>query len=261
MSDPGHRPIRRYVAIGDSSTAGLEDPDDAGGYRGWSRRLVAHLERGWGDIAYLNLGRPGLTTRQIRDGQLARAVAFRPDLATVFAGTNDVIGRRFDLDEVAADMAAMQHALVATGAIVLTFTLPDLAPVMPVARVLSPRIRTMNARFGEVAEETGAILVDFAAVPVATDPRLWHEDRIHANQVGHARIAAALAHTLGVPGVDGSWADDLPPRPPRSRVDRVREELHWIRRHLLPWIRRHGSPASRGERSPASTPSTPSTGR
>lgn len=255
MSDVPPRNIRRYVAIGDSSTAGLQDPDGAGGYLGWSRRLATHLGRAHGEVAYLNLGRPGLTTCQIRDGQLARAIAFRPDLATVFAGTNDVIGRRVDLDRVGEDMAAMQRTLIAVGATVLTFTLPDLTPVMPVARVISPRIAAMNARFREVAAETGAVLLDFAAVPVATDPRLWHEDRIHANALGHTRIAAALAHALDVPGVDGSWADDLPPGPPRSRSERAREELRWIRDHLLPWIGRRGRgvPASRSDNAPTSS--------
>ena len=33
----------RYVAIGDSSTEGLEDPDGAGGYRGWADRLAQLL--------------------------------------------------------------------------------------------------------------------------------------------------------------------------------------------------------------------------
>jgi hypothetical protein len=34
------RTFHRYVAIGDSSTEGLVDPDGAGGYRGWADRLA-----------------------------------------------------------------------------------------------------------------------------------------------------------------------------------------------------------------------------
>ena len=63
----------------------------------------------------------------------------RPDLATVFSGTNDVMGIRFDRDAVAHDMEAIQRALIAGGATVLTFTLPDLTPVMPIARGIAPR--------------------------------------------------------------------------------------------------------------------------
>ena len=34
------RTFRRYVAIGDSSTEGLEDPVGESGYRGWADRLA-----------------------------------------------------------------------------------------------------------------------------------------------------------------------------------------------------------------------------
>ena len=38
---------KRYVAIGDSSTEGMGDPDGAGGFRGWADRLAetSHLPR------------------------------------------------------------------------------------------------------------------------------------------------------------------------------------------------------------------------
>ena len=35
--------FERYVAIGDSSTEGLIDPDGQGGYRGWSMRLAERI--------------------------------------------------------------------------------------------------------------------------------------------------------------------------------------------------------------------------
>ena len=37
------RTFRSYVALGDSSTERLMDPDGAGGYRGWADRLAQHL--------------------------------------------------------------------------------------------------------------------------------------------------------------------------------------------------------------------------
>ena len=59
------RRFERYVAIGDSSTEGLDDPDGRGGYRGWSRRLAERIARAQGTLLYANLGVRGLTTRQI----------------------------------------------------------------------------------------------------------------------------------------------------------------------------------------------------
>lgn len=243
-------PIRfqRYVAIGDSSTEGLDDPDGNGGYRGWSQRLAERLAQVQGGLLYANLAIRGRTTRRIRDEQLGPALAMRPDLATVFSGTNDVVARRFDLAAVAADMEHMQRALVQGGATVLTFTLPDLSPVMPLARPIAPRIRAMNDALRSAASRTGALLLDFAAYPVATDPRLWSEDRIHANALGHERIAAALAHALGLPGAGDAWQEPLPAEGPKSGAERWRAELTWASRHLWPWL-------ARGVTGPAVEPS------
>lgn len=226
----------RYVALGDSSTEGVDDPDGAGGYRGWSQRLAERVDAAQGGgLLYANLATRGLTTRQIRERQLDAALALRPDLATVFCGTNDVTAPRFDAAAVAADIAHLQRALVDRGATVLSFTLPDLTPLMPLARLIAPRIAALNQALASASRASGAILVDFAAHPVATDRRLWSEDRIHANAAGHARIADALAQALGLPGSNDAWQAPLPEVAP-SRAQRWTAEARWIRRHLLPWI-------------------------
>ena len=229
----------RYVALGDSSTEGIDDPDEAGGYRGWSQRLaerIAATAAAPGGLRYANLAVRGLTTAQVRARQLDAALAMRPDLATVFCGTNDVTAPRFDAAAVAADIAHVQRVLVARGATVLSFTLPDLTPLMPLARLIAPRIAALNHALALASRETGSILVDFAAYPVATDRRLWSEDRIHANSAGHARIAAALAHALDLPGSDATWRQPLPADPTLSRLAWWSAEARWARRHLLPWI-------------------------
>jgi lysophospholipase L1-like esterase len=241
------RRFERYVAIGDSSTEGLDDPDGNGGYRGWANRLAERLTGAQGSLLYANLGVRGRRTRQIRDEQLPLALAMRPDLATVFAGTNDVTSRRFDLAPVAADLEAIQRALVEAGATVLTFTLPDLGPVMPLARGLAPRVAALNDAVRAACGRTGVLLVDFAAHPVASDPRLWSDDRLHANAAGHARMAAALAHALGLPDTDGSWGEPLPALPAPTAVERVATELRWVGQHLLPWLWQHARGRSSGD--------------
>ncbi len=258
MDAPLPRRFERYVAIGDSSTEGLDDPDGRGGYRGWANRLAEQVAGAQGSLLYANLGIRGWRTRQILEGQLDRAAAMRPDLVTLFSGMNDVIDRRFDADALARDVERMQRTLVEGGATLLTFTLPDLGPVLPFARRLAPRVLALNAALREVSARTGAILVDLAAYPVASDPRLWSDDRLHANSLGHERVAAALAHALGLPGTDASWAEPLPVRPPATFSERLAAEIDWGRRHFLPWAWRHlvrrssggGRPAKRPELTP-----------
>jgi len=235
--------FERYVAIGDSSTEGIEDPDGAGGYRGWANRLADRIAELQGGLLYANLGVRGKRSREIREEQLGPALAMKPDLATLFAGSNDLLERGFDPGALRDEVARMQGALIAAGATVLSFTLPDLTGVMPIGRLLTRRVRGMNGALREASAATGARLVDFAAWPVGSDPRLWSEDRFHANAEGHARIAAALAHALGLPGTDDAWTRPLPARDGRSRWARWTEDWRWCRRHLLGWARPGGVPA------------------
>jgi len=244
MSAPPPHRFERYVAIGDSSTEGLDDPDGVGGYRGWSSRLAERIAGIQGALLYANFAVRGRTTRQIRDQQLQPALALRPDLATVFSGTNDVLAWRFDAEAVGRDMEAIERALVLGGATVLSFTLPDLTAVMPIARGLAPRIRALNESLRAAAATTGTILLDFATYAVGSDRRLWSADRIHANAAGHARIAEALAHALGLPGTDDSWKQPLPELPPRTLREGLSAEIDWTARHLLPslWRALRGRP-------------------
>lgn len=233
---PGKIRFTRYVALGDSSTEGLDDPDGRGGYRGWSTRLAERIAAGQGGLLYANLAVRGYTTRQIIETQLEPALVMRPDLVTLFSGTNDVVRRRFEAEQVGEDIEAMQRALIGQGATLVTFTLPDLSPVMPAARWLVPRVEQLNQILREVSARTGARLVDLASCPVACDPRLWSDDRLHANSLGHERIAAAFAQALDLPGSDASWAEPLPPIESASFTTRVVAEARWCRHHFLPWI-------------------------
>jgi len=209
--------------------------DDAGELRGWSFRLAERIAECQGRLLYANLAVRGATTRDLVTHQLPRAIAMRPDLATVFSGTNDVLHPRFDVREFSADVHTLQGQLRATGATVLTFTLPDLTPLLPVARAIAPGIRAMNDAVRAACAATGTRLLDFAALPLATDPRLWDEDRIHANAAGHTRIADALAQELGLPGANSGWREPLPPVPTPGPIAVAGRELRWWLRHYLQW--------------------------
>jgi lysophospholipase L1-like esterase len=239
MSQASLRRYRRYVAIGDSSTEGLDDPDGRGGYRGWANRLAEHLAAAQGEVLYANLAVRGLSSRQIRERQLERALSMSPDLVTFFSGTNDVVSRRFSIDEVAEEIETVHRQVGECGAQLLSFTLPDLTPVMPAARRIAPRVAALNTAIRQIADRSGALVVDFAAHPVASDPRLWSADRLHANSAGHERIAAALAAALGLPGSDGDWAEPLPERPPPTVWQKIGAEVAWGRNYLVPWLWRH----------------------
>jgi lysophospholipase L1-like esterase len=98
--------FHRYVALGDSQTEGMNDLDAHGGIRGWADRFAVSLAECNPDLLYANLAIRGRRTKRIRADQLEPALALNPDLASVMAGANDVLGS-FDLDETMSDLEDM----------------------------------------------------------------------------------------------------------------------------------------------------------
>ena len=234
MSGRGGR-TTRYVAIGDSTVEGLEDPGPDGLYVGWADRLAQHLAVVDPELTYANLAVRGLTAREVRETQLGRALALRPDIAVVVAGVNDVLRPRFDRVAVREDLLAMHAALHDAGSRVAAFTMPDMAKVAPLAVVLRGRLEALNEIVREAGERYGTAVADLAAEPLASDPAVWHDDRLHANSEGHRRIALALAESLDVDA--GDWRAPLLPEVPRKAMATVVvRELGWVATHLAPWL-------------------------
>ncbi|MFE0450023.1 SGNH/GDSL hydrolase family protein [Streptomyces sp. NPDC058914] len=246
----------RYVALGDSQTEGLGDGDDGIGLRGWADRLAEHLAHHNPGLRYANLAVRGRLAGQVHTEQLDPALALRPDLATVVAGVNDLMRPRFDADEVAGHLEAVFAALTAQGARVATVTFPDAARLTPLARPLSPRVLALNARIREAAGRHGVAVAETAGHAVVNDPRLWSPDRLHASPLGHARIAAAVAHALDLPGSDDSWTHPLP-APHSSAPAGWRAgvaELRWAAAFLGPWLGRRLRGRSSGDGRTAKRP-------
>lgn len=238
----------RFVAIGDSTAEGLDDPDGAGGYRGWADRLAERLARLDPATRYANLAIRGRLTAQIRAEQLEPALALEPDLVIVSAGVNDLLRPSFDQAAVLGHTEAIQRALIGAGATVACFTMPDLSAFMPIARLVRSRLLAHNAALIELGERTGAIVVDLAASPIAGDPRFWSKDRLHANALGHERMERAFAGAIGVLDEEPTaWHEPLPAAAARRRHEALAAELQWGGRHLAPWVLRRLRGRSSGD--------------
>lgn len=237
----------RYVAIGDSTTEGMDDPRPDGTYRGWADRLAERLALENPNLLYANLAVRGRRTVQVYEEQLTPALALRPDLATVFAGLNDLLRRRYDPDVTAGHIEAMFTALRGAGATVLTLTLPDLSRIVPYARIVRPRLVAYNDTIRELAAATGVLVLDLAAEPVTVDPRLWSVDRLHASTLGHERIAAGFCSLLTLEHPGPHWASPLPDAPRRRAHALVAAELMWAQRYFTPWIIRRLRGRSSGD--------------
>ena len=226
----------RYVALGDSSTEGLDDPDEAGQLRGWADRLAEHLAVVNPDLEYANLAVRGGSAGEIAAAQLAPALAMRPDLATVVAGMNDLLRGNFDARRIAGEVGQMVRGLRAIGATVVMFSIPDVSGRMRLGRALTARTDALNRELRQLAHDTGALLLDLASYDSAYDDRMWARDRIHGNAAGHAAIGSELAYLLGAPGASpGALSAALEPPRPRARREVLAEDLRWIRHYVVPW--------------------------
>jgi lysophospholipase L1-like esterase len=238
--------FRRYVALGDSFTEGVGDPDPdrPNGVRGWADRFAEALAAGDEDFRYANLAIRGRKMAGILDEQVGQALALEPDLVTVYAGANDILRPKVDVDALVGDYADAVRRLRESGATVVMFTGFDLG-FAPVFRHLRGRVAVYNELVREVADEHGARLVDYWRLREYRDPRLWDVDRMHMSSAGHQRMAIAVLDTLGI-------EHDLKPLqladlPEMDRRQRRAADLAWARTHMAPWVQRRLRGTSSGD--------------
>jgi lysophospholipase L1-like esterase len=159
---------------------------------------------------YRNLGERGLRLAEVRDRQLAAALALTPDLALVVAGGNDALGRDFEPDRVRAGLLQLAEPLAHAGALVVTVGLFDLARsgLVPAdfAPALAERFDRLDTITKEVAAAVGGLHVDTHHHPRAADPGIYASDRMHANARGHAIAFSALVRTLAGQAAAASWS-------------------------------------------------------
>ena len=189
------------MALGDSLTAGRDDHGPGGARIGWARRLAGMLgERTGVPCTLTNLAADGASVEVVLARQLPAVTGLvpgGPDLVSATVGMNDIRVRGFGPERFAAGLGALLDGLAATGATVLTCTLPDISAIMPLpahlVEVASQRMRQASDIIREQAARRGAICLDAWAMPGAADPGLFGPDRIHPNASGHQLIADAFA--------------------------------------------------------------------
>src|ERR1700712_2892205 len=167
-------PWSRYVAVGDSFTEGIGDPEpqSPGGYRGWADRVAEVLSEQNDDFAYANLAIRGRLLQQILDEQVDVALELRPDLITVSAGGNDIIRPNTDPDEVAARLETGVQKLRSRGATVVLFNGPDIG-MTPVMRRIRGKVAIYNENLRAIALRHDLVVADMWALRELQDPRMW----------------------------------------------------------------------------------------
>lgn len=239
-------PWSRYVAIGDSFTEGIGDPEprSEGGHRGWADRVAEVLSAQSEDFAYANLAVRGRLLQQILDDQVEQALELRPDLITVSMGGNDVIRPGTDPDEIAARFDTGIQRLRSQGATVVMFTGPDIGRTPVLSRVRG-KVAIYNENLRAIAQRHDAVVADMWSLRELGDQRMWQPDRLHFSPVGHQTIARMVLRALNVENELEPFAAD--PLPKRSWRAARRDDIGWAREYLGPWIVRRLRHQSSGD--------------
>ncbi len=231
--------IRSYVAIGDSLSEGMGDrfflTHRVGS--GWTDRL-AHLlatdaaERG-DTFEYANIAIRGSKLEHIMDDQLEHALALRPDLVTILAGSNNFFSNAESVTRLERIFrAGLQRLKIAGIQVVVANTinpchLKFFGPIRPNAERMSRMIE-------RVAGELDFPVIDVHGMTELQHLEFWHRDMVHFSEIGHAQIANAAAAVLETTARYSpheyipSFASDRP----------MRETIAWFLRDVVPFIDR-----------------------
>ena len=263
---PGARVFTRYVAIGDSFTEGMADPDPvrANSYVGWADRLAVHLAgvAGTGgesapSFGYANLAIRGRLLADIAGRQVDNALALAPDLVSIVGGGNDILRPRADIDALAARLEDAVSRLRASGSDVLLATPSDPRDA-PLIKASRGRAATYTAHIWSIARRHDAAVIDLWGMDAIRDWRMWAPDRIHLTPEGHRRVALNAFTALGFTAPDPGWDIPLPAAAPVSRADAGRATAQWAREYVGPWVQRRIRGQSSGDtisaKRPAVTP-------
>jgi lysophospholipase L1-like esterase len=236
----------RYVALGDSFTEGVgdDDPQRPNGVRGWADRVAEQLCAADPSFGYANLAIRGRKLRQIMEEQVDAAVELKPTLVTIYAGANDILRPKVDIDDLLVEYDAGVRKLRATGATVVMFTGFD-SRGSKVFSTTRGRTAIYNELVRGIAGDHGALLVDYWRFSEYHDWGMWAQDRMHMSAAGHANMAKRVLtvleqeHSIEVP--------PMTPVPELNRVAALRENARWTKEFALPWLVRRVTGKSSGD--------------
>lgn len=210
LATPTQHATYIYVAIGASETFGTGA--DRPATENWPTDLSAHLPRG---VQVINLGIPGITAPQALQSELPEALDVKPNLVTVWLGTNDISGAFMNhvsldealgqyqqsLDSILSQLSANGHPPVAVANIPDLNLLPyfynyDQTSLQAVVtkwnRVVTQEVKAHSDILVDVYSESSQLL---------GHPEYLSGDGLHPSTLGYEQIANYFYQVLKMNGV------------------------------------------------------------
>jgi hypothetical protein len=176
--------------------------------------------------------------------QVDAAVELNPTLVTIYAGANDILRPKIDIDDLLVEYDAGIRKLSANGATVVMFTGFD-SRGSKVFSTTRGRTAIYNELVRGIAGDHGALLVDYWRFSEYYDWGMWAQDRMHMSPAGHTNMAKRVLtvlehdHSIEVP--------PMTPVPTPSRTEAFRANARWVREFAAPWVVRRVTGKSSGD--------------
>lgn len=200
----------RYVAMGDSLTAGIDETPP--GTR-WADLFAERLRESQGDLVYDNLAVFGMTSDEVRGSQLDDALGGPVDVVSLICGGNDVMKLTApDAEMFGSEMDAMFSALRAANpdALLIGGRIADMSQLLPYRERSRARVvratTEFNAVIDDVAGRHDVRLVDFSIVTRALAGDFLASDGFHPSIAGQRAIYEAVVAALADEPVLGARA-------------------------------------------------------
>jgi len=189
----------RIVGLGDSVGFGVGDTGPGFIGPGWSGRLAQIV----GAHRVLNLSQSGARATDVFRKQLGGALEFRPEVAVICIGGNDVLRANFDPQEIHTALSRTVAALqeINCRVAVLGITDPNRTAPAPalIKAAISRRTRSLNTALEAVCTRHNADFINLWHDDEAYKLEYWHVDRMHPSAKGYQRMAELTCDRLGIP--------------------------------------------------------------
>lgn len=189
LGNKNSKEIIRYVALGDSLTAGVGSTDDQ---QTLPFLIGQKLLKGKGEVLIVNLGQPGATSLNVLHDQLPKAIGESPDVVTLLIGINDVHNLvslkdfQTNYQQIINELTQKTHAKVI--AINLPYLGSDVLVYPPYNFLLDFRTRQFNTIISQIAREKSVSYVDLYTKTkdlFRKNPRLYSGDQFHPSDEGY----------------------------------------------------------------------------
>lgn len=182
-----------WVITGDSITHGCQHTKGQRSYHENVHERVRWEMRRFKDVI-INTGISGDRTPGLLSGFQDRVLRFKPDIISINLGMNDSGEKDKGLEKFRTNMQDLIDQGKKAGAIVILHTPQPTVKPRPFLKEYGDVVR-------ELAQKNKLILVDHwkdwnEKVPAEAQRKVWMNDNIHPNGIGHAEMAKSMLKAL-----------------------------------------------------------------